>query len=54
MAIPDYRIKPAGKNPIITFEERPAGSPEGCQGVVLSRRELWPRLRISEAEGNLR
>jgi hypothetical protein len=30
LAIPDYRIKPAGK-PIITFEERPAGSPEAVK-----------------------
>ena len=27
LAIPDYRLKPAGK-PIITFEERATGSPE--------------------------
>jgi len=26
LAVPDYRLKPAG-NPIITFDERPAGSP---------------------------
>jgi len=30
LAIPDYRMKPAGK-PIITFEERPAGSPEAVK-----------------------
>src|SRR5271156_1582721 len=30
LAIPDYRIKPAGKT-IITFEERPAGSPEAVE-----------------------
>jgi hypothetical protein len=30
LAIPDYRIKPAGKT-IITFEERPAGSPEAVK-----------------------
>ena len=30
LAIPDYRIKPAGKT-ITTFEERPAGSPEAVK-----------------------
>jgi hypothetical protein len=30
LAIPDYRIRPADK-PIITFEERPAGSPEAIK-----------------------
>ena len=30
LAIPDYRIQPADK-PIITFEERPAGSPEAIK-----------------------
>src|ERR1700683_3276567 len=30
LAIPDYRIKPAGKT-IITFEERSAGSPEAVK-----------------------
>ena len=30
LAIPDYRIQPADK-PIITFEERPAGSPEAVK-----------------------
>jgi hypothetical protein len=30
LAIPDYRTKPAGKT-IITFEERPAGSPEAVK-----------------------
>src|SRR5271170_4528050 len=30
LAIPDYRIKPAGKT-IMTFEERPAGSPEAVK-----------------------
>jgi hypothetical protein len=30
LAIPDYRIKPAGKT-IITFEERPAASPEAVK-----------------------
>jgi hypothetical protein len=30
LAIPDYRIQPAGKT-IITFEERPAGSPEAVK-----------------------
>lgn len=30
LAIPDYRIKPSGK-PIITFEERPAGTPEAVK-----------------------
>jgi len=30
LAIPDYRLKPAGK-PIITFEERAAGSPEAVK-----------------------
>src|ERR1700677_4131452 len=30
LAIPDYRIKPAGKT-IITFEERAAGSPEAVE-----------------------
>lgn len=30
LAIPDYRLKPTGK-PIITFEERAAGSPEAVK-----------------------
>lgn len=30
LAIPDYRVKPAGKT-IITFEERPANSPEAIK-----------------------
>lgn len=30
LAIPDYRLKPAGK-PIITFEERAAGAPEAVK-----------------------
>jgi hypothetical protein len=30
LTIPDYRIKPAGKT-IVTFEERPAGSPEAVK-----------------------
>jgi len=30
LAIPDYRLQPAGKT-IITFEERPAGSPEAVK-----------------------
>lgn len=30
LAIPDYRLKPAGK-PIITFDERPVGSPEAVK-----------------------
>jgi hypothetical protein len=30
LAIPDYRVKPASK-PIITFSERPAGSPEAIR-----------------------
>jgi hypothetical protein len=30
LAIPDYRLKPAGK-PIITFEERAAGAPEAVR-----------------------
>jgi hypothetical protein len=30
LAIPDYRLQPAGKT-IITFEERPAGSPEAVR-----------------------
>jgi hypothetical protein len=30
LTIPDYRLKPAGK-PIITFDERPAGSPEAVR-----------------------
>src|SRR5580698_6545340 len=29
MTVPDYRLKPAGKT-IITFDERPAGSPEAA------------------------
>src|ERR1700685_2510651 len=33
LAIPDYRIKPAGET-IITFEERPAGSPEAVKACV--------------------
>src|ERR1700685_1234522 len=32
LAIPDYRIKPAGKT-IITFEERPAGPPEAVKAL---------------------
>lgn len=30
LAVPDYRVKPSGK-PIVTFEERPAGSPEAVK-----------------------
>ncbi len=30
LAIPDYRLRPADK-PIITFDERPAGSPEAVK-----------------------
>ncbi|MGD1092050.1 MAG: hypothetical protein ABSB35_08665 [Bryobacteraceae bacterium] len=30
LTIPDYRLKPAGK-PIITFDERPSGSPEAVR-----------------------
>jgi hypothetical protein len=35
LAIPDYRLKPAGK-PIITFAERPAGSPEAVKAWFYS------------------
>src|SRR5579863_1441079 len=30
LTIPDYRLKPAGK-PLITFDERPSGSPEAVR-----------------------
>lgn len=30
LTVPDYRLKPAGR-PIITFEERPAGSPQAVR-----------------------
>src|SRR5271167_4642707 len=31
LAIPDYRLQPADKTIITTFEERPAGSPEAVK-----------------------
>lgn len=31
LTIPDYRLKPAGR-PVITFDERPSGSPEAVRG----------------------
>ncbi len=49
VAIPDVRLQPRG-NPIITFDEAPAGSGSGA-GVVLSWRELRASICISEAEG---
>ena len=37
LSIPDQRLRPTGK-PIITFDERAAGSPEAVRARSLSRR----------------
>ena len=37
LTVPDYRLKPAGKT-IITFDERPSGSPEAAFVNRFSRR----------------
>src|SRR5208282_788969 len=52
LAIPDYRLKPAGK-PIITFEERAAGSPEAVRawfypGENYGHQFVYPKVKAVE------
>ena len=52
MALPDYRLKPADK-PVITFEERPTGSPEAVQawfypGTNYGHEFVYPKQRATE------
>lgn len=52
LAIPDYRLKPAGK-PIITFEERAAGSPEAVKawfypGENYGHEFVYPKTKAVE------
>ncbi len=52
LAIPDYRLKPAGK-PIITFEERAAGSPEAVRawfypGQNYGHQFVYPKVKAIE------
>src|SRR6202451_2898645 len=57
LAIPDYRIKPAGKT-IITFDERPSGSPEAVKawfypGENFGHDFVYPRVRaVALAKAN--
>lgn len=52
LAIPDYRLKPSGK-PIITFEERAAGSPEAVRawfypGDNYGHEFVYPKVKALE------
>jgi hypothetical protein len=52
LAIPDYRLKPAGK-PIITFEERATGSPEAVKawfypGQNYGHEFVYPKVKAVE------
>jgi hypothetical protein len=52
LAIPDYRLKPAGK-PIITFEERAAGAPEAVKawfypGQNYGHDFVYPKVKAVE------
>ena len=52
LTIPDYRLKPAGK-PIITFEERAAGSPEAVRawfypGENYGHEFVYPKVKAVE------
>ena len=52
LAIPDYRLKPAGK-PIITFEERAEGSPEAVKawfypGENYGHQFVYPKAKAVE------
>jgi hypothetical protein len=51
LAIPDYRLRPSEK-PIITFHERPAGSPEAIKGWFYPGRNyghefVYPKVRAN-------
>ena len=52
LAIPDYRLRPAGK-PIITFEERAAGAPEAVKawfypGDNYGHEFVYPKVKAME------
>lgn len=52
LAIPDYRLQPTGKT-VITFEERPAGSPEAIKawfypGDQYGQEFVYPTARATE------
>jgi len=52
LAIPDYRLQPAGK-PIITFDERPVGSPEAVRawfypGENYGHQFVYPKKKAAE------
>jgi hypothetical protein len=56
LAIPDYRMKPSDK-PIITFEERPAGTPEAIKawyypGDTYGEQFVYPHKRAVELAKN--
>jgi hypothetical protein len=56
LAIPDYRMKPSDK-PIITFEERPAGTPEAIKawyypGDNYGEQFVYPHKRAVELAKN--
>src|SRR5204862_769013 len=49
LALPDYRLKPSDK-PVITFEERPSGSPEAIKawfypGELYGQQFVYPHDR---------
>ena len=50
LTIPDYRLKPAGK-PIIYLRRAGDRISRGGEGLVLSRRELRPRVCIPQGQG---
>jgi hypothetical protein len=52
LAIPDYRLKPTGKT-VITFDERPAGSPEAIKawfypGDEYGQEFVYPKTRAMQ------
>jgi hypothetical protein len=51
LAIPDYRMEPTADT-VVWFAERPANRPQGDPRMVLSRKELRPRIRVPEGTSN--
>jgi hypothetical protein len=52
LAVPDYRLTPAGRS-IITFEERAAGAPEAVRawfypGENFGHEFVYPKVRASQ------
>ena len=50
LAIPNYRLVPKSKT-VITFNEGIQGATEADPGMVLSRRKLGRRIRLSQSQG---